>query len=152
MHISKEMDQPNQRQLRTSMGIMEKYWNPKLIFLKTKLDSHICKISKTEWNAYFYSIFHYFLIMHYQEPKISSLQCKILRSTEASKDKMAAKASCSLSLASVSWILSPVSSCSFPLTLPLASSSFFPWESLGLQGDPTSPFWSRSALGFLWRE
>ena len=25
------------------------------------------------------------------------------------------------------------------------------WESLGLQGDPTSPFW-RSALGFLWRE
>ena len=24
-------------------------------------------------------------------------------------------------------------------------------ESLGLQGDPTSPFW-RSALGFLWRE
>ena len=26
------------------------------------------------------------------------------------------------------------------------------WESLGLQGDPTSPFWNRSALGFLWRE
>ena len=26
------------------------------------------------------------------------------------------------------------------------------WESLGLQGDPTSPFWGRSALGFLWRE
>ena len=25
------------------------------------------------------------------------------------------------------------------------------WEPLGLQGDPTSPFW-RSALGFLWRE
>ena len=25
------------------------------------------------------------------------------------------------------------------------------WESLGLQGDPTSPFW-RSTLGFLWRE
>ena len=25
------------------------------------------------------------------------------------------------------------------------------WESLGLQGDPTSPFW-RSALGFFWRE
>ena len=25
------------------------------------------------------------------------------------------------------------------------------WESLELQGDPTSPFW-RSALGFLWRE
>ena len=24
--------------------------------------------------------------------------------------------------------------------------------SLGLQGDPTSPFWRRSALGFLWRE
>ena len=24
------------------------------------------------------------------------------------------------------------------------------WESLGLQGDPTSPFW-RSALGFLWK-
>ena len=24
-------------------------------------------------------------------------------------------------------------------------------ESLGLQGDPTSPFW-RSALGFLWKE
>ena len=23
------------------------------------------------------------------------------------------------------------------------------WESLGLQGDPTSPFWRRSALGFL---
>ena len=23
---------------------------------------------------------------------------------------------------------------------------------LGLQGDPTSPFWRRSALGFLWRE
>ena len=24
------------------------------------------------------------------------------------------------------------------------------WESLGLQRDPTSPFWRRSALGFLW--
>ena len=26
------------------------------------------------------------------------------------------------------------------------------WESLGLQGDLTSPFWRRSALGFLWKE
>ena len=26
------------------------------------------------------------------------------------------------------------------------------WESLGLQGDPTSPFYGRSALGFLWKE
>ena len=26
------------------------------------------------------------------------------------------------------------------------------WESLGLWGDPTNPFWRRSALGFLWRE
>ena len=26
------------------------------------------------------------------------------------------------------------------------------WESLGLQGDPISPFWRRSALGFLWKE
>ena len=26
------------------------------------------------------------------------------------------------------------------------------WESLGLQGDPSSPFWRRYALGFLWRE
>ena len=26
------------------------------------------------------------------------------------------------------------------------------WESLGLQGDPTSPFWRRSTLGFLWRD
>ena len=26
------------------------------------------------------------------------------------------------------------------------------WESLGLQGDPTSPFWRRSALGFLSKE
>ena len=26
------------------------------------------------------------------------------------------------------------------------------WEPLRLQGDPTSPFWRRSALGFLWRE
>ena len=26
------------------------------------------------------------------------------------------------------------------------------WESLGLQGDPTSPFWRKSALGFLWKE
>ena len=26
------------------------------------------------------------------------------------------------------------------------------WESLGLQGDSTSPFWRRSALGFLWKE
>ena len=26
------------------------------------------------------------------------------------------------------------------------------WESLRLQGDPTSPFWRRSALGFLWKE
>ena len=26
------------------------------------------------------------------------------------------------------------------------------WESLGLQGDPTSPFWGRSALGFLWKK
>ena len=26
------------------------------------------------------------------------------------------------------------------------------WESLGLQGDPTSAFWRRSALGLLWKE
>ena len=26
------------------------------------------------------------------------------------------------------------------------------WESLGLEGDPTNPFWRRSALGFLWKE
>ena len=26
------------------------------------------------------------------------------------------------------------------------------WESLGLKGDPTSPFWRRSTLGFLWKE
>ena len=26
------------------------------------------------------------------------------------------------------------------------------WESLGLQGDPTSPFWKRSALAFFWKE
>ena len=26
------------------------------------------------------------------------------------------------------------------------------WESLGLQGGPTSPFWRRSTLGFLWKE
>ena len=26
------------------------------------------------------------------------------------------------------------------------------WEFLGLQGDPTSPFWRRLALGFLWKE
>ena len=26
------------------------------------------------------------------------------------------------------------------------------WESLGLQGDPTSPFWRRPTLGFLWKE
>ena len=26
------------------------------------------------------------------------------------------------------------------------------WECLGLQGDPTSPFWRRSTLGFLWKE
>ena len=26
------------------------------------------------------------------------------------------------------------------------------WESLGLQADPTNPFWRRSALGFLWKE
>jgi len=26
------------------------------------------------------------------------------------------------------------------------------WESLGLQGDPTCPFWRRLALGFLWKE
>ena len=26
------------------------------------------------------------------------------------------------------------------------------WESLGLQGDPTSALWRRSALGFLWKE
>ena len=26
------------------------------------------------------------------------------------------------------------------------------WESLGLPGDPTSPFWRRSAVGFLWKE
>ena len=25
------------------------------------------------------------------------------------------------------------------------------WESLGLQGNPTSPFWRRSTLGFLWK-
>ena len=26
------------------------------------------------------------------------------------------------------------------------------WESLALQGDPTSPFWKRSTLWFLWKE
>ena len=26
------------------------------------------------------------------------------------------------------------------------------WESLGLQGDPTSPFWRRAALGVLWKD
>ena len=26
------------------------------------------------------------------------------------------------------------------------------WESLGVQGDPTSPFWRRSVLGVLWKE
>ena len=26
------------------------------------------------------------------------------------------------------------------------------WESLGLQGDPTSPFWRRSVLGALWKD
>ena len=26
------------------------------------------------------------------------------------------------------------------------------WESLGLQGDPTSPFWRRSTLRVLWKE
>ena len=26
------------------------------------------------------------------------------------------------------------------------------WESLGLKGDPTSPFWRRSALEFLWKD
>ena len=26
------------------------------------------------------------------------------------------------------------------------------WGSLGLQGDPTNPFWRRSALGFLWKQ
>ena len=26
------------------------------------------------------------------------------------------------------------------------------WGSLGLQGDPTSPFWRRSTLGFVWKE
>ena len=26
------------------------------------------------------------------------------------------------------------------------------WESLGLQGDPTNPFWRRSALGVLWKK
>ena len=26
------------------------------------------------------------------------------------------------------------------------------WEFLGLQGDPTSPFWRRSALGVLWKD
>ena len=26
------------------------------------------------------------------------------------------------------------------------------WGSLGLQGDPTTPFWRRSTLGFLWKE
>ena len=28
----------------------------------------------------------------------------------------------------------------------------YSYESLGLQGDPTSPFWRRSALGFIWKE
>ena len=26
------------------------------------------------------------------------------------------------------------------------------WESLGLQGDPSSPFWRRSVLWFLWKD
>ena len=28
----------------------------------------------------------------------------------------------------------------------------YSWESLGLQGDPTSPFWRRSVLGVHWRD
>ena len=44
----------------------------------------------------------------------------------------------------------------FDLFLLICSSLIFwvkdSWESLGLQGDPTSPFWRRSALGFLWKE
>ena len=34
----------------------------------------------------------------------------------------------------------------------LCSSGEDSWESIGLQGDPTSPLWRRSALGFLWKE
>ena len=26
------------------------------------------------------------------------------------------------------------------------------WESVGLQGDPTNPFWRRSTLGFVWKD
>ena len=37
-----------------------------------------------------------------------------------------------------------------PLPSPIVIITYL--ESLGLQGDPTSPFWRRSALGFLWKE
>ena len=33
-----------------------------------------------------------------------------------------------------------------------APAALWAQQSLGLQGDPTSPFWRRSALGFLWKE
>ena len=70
----------------------------------------------------------------------------------------------------ISWLLSVFSVFLEPLKIKSDTASTFPasicykvmgpdcgvgedsWESLGLQGDPASPFWRRSALGFLWKE
>ena len=56
-------------------------------------------------------------------------------------------------LPSVRWYLVVVSKLSAEeLMLLNCGAGEDSWESLGLQGDPTSPFWRRSALGFLWKE
>ena len=50
------------------------------------------------------------------------------------------------------WELDCEESCAKELMLLNCGVGEDSWESLGLQGDPTSPFCRRSALGFLWKE
>ena len=56
----------------------------------------------------------------------------------------------------ISWLQTPSAVILEPRKIKLATvSTVSPsicHEVMGLQGDPTSPFWRRSALGFLWRE
>ena len=48
-------------------------------------------------------------------------------------------------------MLNTFSGAYWPSVCLILKKSLF-YTSLGLQGDPTSPFWRRSALGFLWKE
>lgn len=77
------------------MATTGNFGNPRLAFLKAKLDNNSVKISRTEQDVYF--DWYLELSKHCREPKFASLQNEILRVTEANtlleSDKMAPTAS-----------------------------------------------------------